>query len=405
MNFIGDIVERTPSKLARPPSNPGPRSTSEIQQSRSRSLWKSQNVTRPGPRASRETLAPRMGLSGATSEDGMGFHTEADKIGAENDDKIARMTNEEIAEERANLLATLPPKLVKRLLALKSNELNAALKPTDVEEASQEEASQEEASQEEASQKEASQKEASQKEASQNSPIRDLDQDMIQVSGQVSELYASGKKVRFHLEQEHQIDNQVAIDTHFPAPVQPELDPNSADFLEQLHSRYFPDLPVDPTRLAWMKPVTADEDSQSSYSPAQTSLAATDIRFDFRGDMIAPSRARELPTNLGLHHHSDSPGYAGYTIPELAHLCRSSVAAQRSVAVQVMGRVLFKLGKGWYGDYVCDTLWDVVEDTRVIDSITEAADEQKNRHLGLRTCAEDALWLWQLGGGRLRHAV
>ena len=51
----------------------------------------------------------------------------------------------------------------------------------------------------------------------------------------------------------------------------------------------------------------------------------------------------------GLHHHGAAPEDAGYTIGELAHLARSTVPAQRCVAFQTLGRVLYRLGRGEFG--------------------------------------------------------
>ena len=43
--------------------------------------------------------------------------------------------------------------------------------------------------------------------------------------------------------------------THFPKQTVPDLDPADPDFLANLHKKYFPNLPADPSKLAWMAPV------------------------------------------------------------------------------------------------------------------------------------------------------
>ncbi|CAI5739816.1 unnamed protein product [Peronospora destructor] len=48
----------------------------------------------------------------------------------------------------------------------------------------------------------------------------------------------------------------------------------------------------------------------------------------------------ELPKHSGLFHHGDDPHAAGYTLPELLHLARSSVASQRAMALNVVARIL-----------------------------------------------------------------
>lgn len=78
----------------------------------------------------------------------------------------------------------------------------------------------------------------------------------------------------------------------------------------------------------------------------------------------------------GLHHHADAPEAAGYTIPELARLARSSFPAQRCIAFQTLGRILYRLGAGHYGpdgtDLV-DGLWRCVDQGRVLEMLQRAA--------------------------------
>ncbi|KAJ8102061.1 RPAP1-like protein [Lipomyces tetrasporus] len=276
---------------------------------------------------------------------------EAAKISEENEERIATMTPEEIEAEKAALEASLPPGLISRILKRDPSAADAILL---------------------------------------NSGQTPDQEDIAPTNSDGNPAIAP-----IHPESRE-------YSTHFPSPISTELDPDAPNFLELLHKKYFPDLPVEPSRLAWMKPVTDEEDNSSPYNPQQESVSPADIRFDFHGDIIPPSKSASLSTTLGLHHHSDSPGYAGYTIPELSHLCRSAVPAQRAIAVQVIGRILYKLGINHYGEYVGDALWDIVEHTRVVESLYEAADEKKTRHVGLQTCAVEALWLWKKGGGR-RH--
>lgn len=92
--------------------------------------------------------------------------------------------------------------------------------------------------------------------------------------------------------------------------------------------QYFPAEPEGPNpSLEWMMP----QQSQLSVS--------TDLRFDFSGKPMQ----RELQTDdtylSGLHHHGDDQEAPGYTFAELLHLSRSTVAAQRQLALNVLGRV------------------------------------------------------------------
>jgi len=223
---------------------------------------------------------------------------------------------------------------------------------------------------------------------------------------------------------------------HFPLPPTPSLplDPSSPSFLTNLHKTYFPHLPTNPTALAWLSPLP-DPSSASSpntplspYSPHHPSLPPSSLRFDFRGRLLPPKLAAQLPVTMGLHHHGDAPEAAGYTIPELAHLSRSSVPGQRCVAFQTLGRVLYRLGRGDFGnaDEGNDEggggddddeegeegaagggrelylgLWRCVEEGRVLETLMEEAGRAEGK--GNRSCwvtATEALWLWRRGGGK-----
>ncbi|KAF3908072.1 hypothetical protein ABW21_db0204639 [Orbilia brochopaga] len=241
------------------------------------------------------------------------------------------------------------------------------------------------------------------------------------------------------------------VSIHFPAPPNPtedsdpDPDPSSPTFLSHLHKKYFPTLPTDPQKLAWMHPPTAN-DSADTYSPSLSAILPSAIRFDFRGRLLPPRKAREVPGHLGLHHHADAPLSAGYTVPELAHLARSSFPAQRCMAFQTLGRILYRLGSGAYStpttnntssttDTDNDTntntdngnnsndisseeveqktrriatdlergLWRCIHEGRVLESLQDAAGDGTTRtgstHLGVRNYALEALWLWQKGGG------
>ncbi|KAI9738365.1 MAG: hypothetical protein M1834_008868 [Cirrosporium novae-zelandiae] len=189
---------------------------------------------------------------------------------------------------------------------------------------------------------------------------------------------------------------------HFPHPQQPpELDPSSPSFLDDLHEKYFPDLPTDPSTLSWMRDPTPDE--TSTYTPDLTTLSPSSIRFSFTGILLAPRTSLSMPTNQGLHNHADAPEAAGYTIPELAHLARSSFPSQRCIAYQTLGRILYRLGKGEWGnegDALVEGLWRCMTLGRVIDGIMEAARRESGGHRSVHAYAVEAAWLWSQGGGK-----
>ncbi|KAK6953620.1 hypothetical protein Daesc_005925 [Daldinia eschscholtzii] len=197
---------------------------------------------------------------------------------------------------------------------------------------------------------------------------------------------------------------------HWPQPPQPgDLDPHDPDFLQKLHDKYFPSLPADPSKLAWMAPVptpNSPADFDSPYHPHQDSLPVSALRFDFRGALLPPRIARAVPVTKGLHHHGEAPEAAGYTIRELARLCRSAVPGQRCVAYQTLGRILYRLGRGEFGgpdDPVAQGIWTDVEDGAVMRSLYEEAGTEEGRgHRSARVFAIEAIWLFEKGGWRER---
>ncbi|KAJ5710782.1 hypothetical protein N7488_004938 [Penicillium malachiteum] len=238
-----------------------------------------------------------------------------------------------------------------------------------------------------------------------------------------------------HPASEHPSLDPATLETfHFPPPKQPmpTLDPNSPNFLSDMQSHYFPELSHDPAALSWLKPLSADEedpDSKSPYHPASDAVAIlpSAIRFSLRGTILAPETSLSLPTTLGLHHHGEDPHAAGYTIPELAILSRSTFPAQRCVAWQVIGRILFRLGRAEFGDRggpISEGLWHVIEKEGVVGGMLAEAEgaagqfperncksEKKEgegqmpvasgigRHASAAAWAVEGVWLWQQGGG------
>jgi hypothetical protein len=206
--------------------------------------------------------------------------------------------------------------------------------------------------------------------------------------------------------------------SHFPHPPSvPDLVPSEPDFLPSLHSKYFPSLPADPTKLAWMAPLptpNSPADRDSPYHPSRSSLPVSQLRFDFRGALLPPRLSRLIPVTQGLHHHGEAPEAAGYTVPELARLARSAVPAQRCLAFQTLGRILFRLGKGEWGhgeggraggddDDLAFALWRCLLEGRVLDSLEEAASVPDGAgHRSSKVYATEALWLLEKGGWKER---
>lgn len=207
---------------------------------------------------------------------------------------------------------------------------------------------------------------------------------------------------------------------HFTKPKQDDLDLNDPDFFDKLHEKYYPDLPKETDKLSWM----------TQPMPKLTSTtyeSISDMRFDFKGDLVElnleekeeeTKSDKEIPTYFGLHHHSENPHMAGYTLTELAHLSRSTLAAQRCISIQTLGRILHKLGLHKYSiipishddddneelkqmvNSFENMMWDLIDELRIIETLTDAADDKITKNLSVRNYAIEALWLYKSGGGR-----
>ena len=315
-------------------------------------------------------------------------------INQENKQRLAQMSDEEIEEARKELMGGLSPSLIERLL-----------KKANIEEGG-------------------------------NDTMDELDQSR---DVEDSSAQASPKKVRFEeSETQHepflktksanstlasdpdappvypppdlQPASQISLlpppppNMHFPqAPKPPDLDPSDPNFLSALHSKYFPSLPSDPSTMAWMTPIDSKAEQESVYSPAHESFTPSALRFDFRGHLLPPRLSAQISQTKGLHHHAHAPSSAGYTIPELAHLARSAYPAQRCIAYQTLGRILYRLGRGDFGregDDLCEGLWSLMDQGRVVEGMVAAAakgEEGGNRSVW--ATATEAIWLWRKGGG------
>ncbi|KAG6953736.1 hypothetical protein JG688_00012676 [Phytophthora aleatoria] len=92
-------------------------------------------------------------------------------------------------------------------------------------------------------------------------------------------------------------------------------------------------------KLDWTQTTKTDEKAHGKKISRPVVEDATLERFDLDGKMLDATDA-ELPVHSGLFHHGDDPDAAGYTLPELLHLARSSVASQRAMALNVVAKIL-----------------------------------------------------------------
>lgn len=404
--LIGDIVERDTAELKRPSFPSAPPTSTGFPQHKQRwkgSAFKQQRAKAAAAGGAGETK-PDMN---ATVQDNRQSFEDAEKkrIDQENRQRLDAMSPAEIAQAQQDLMNGMNPALVQRLLQRANLDEPTGPSPFDpppAEKPVQEEPLPKEPS-EDASQKEsiegpeqpkaveAEKKEAPKKSVSFKDVPEDFDED--REPAQIPDDLIAATDLR----------NE---STHFPAPPKvADLDPSDPDFLANLHEKYFPDLPADPSKLAWMAPIPTENsvaDKESSYYP-HPEIPVAALRFDFRGRFLSPRVSRSIPSSKGLHHHGEAPEAAGYTVSELARLARSAVPAQRCMAFQTLGRILFRLGNGEWGKSIDHPIamgvWKAVKDGRVLDTLNEGAMVEGG-HRGSKAYAMEALWLFEKGGWR-----
>ncbi|KAL9106951.1 MAG: hypothetical protein Q9227_008074 [Pyrenula ochraceoflavens] len=296
-----------------------------------------------------------------------------EEIDKENKLKIAQMSEEEIEDARAELMASLNPTLIQKLM--KKATIDETYDKPDVQRSIGYEDYHEEKSEPRKQQLNCAHDDNTQPKSS------------MKLSSSSSSKFADRNG-----------SQASSAPFHFPSPpksstdYQP-LDPSSSSFLTDLHKHYFPETPHDPSSLAWLNDPSTDENTYTNSS----SVPVSQIRFSFNGTIIPPSTSESIPVTAGLHHHGLSPSSAGYTVPELALLGRSSFPSQRCVAWMILGRLLYRLGKREFGEELTDELWKVVKKETVIEVMTaEAARE--GGHASAKAYAVEGLWLWRRGG-------
>lgn len=429
MDFLNDIVERFDEETQDPPvlppnsasssapaaSFPKPSSKKfvswrerkaakekqqqELKQGLDRSAGPSSGTGLDGASPIAEALRKATQKHGGRARD----FSESEKIHIENLERLSKMSQEEIEQERNELLGSMDERVLRGLLKramARDKENDGMLDEEEVDKALGIDRTGEA--------------------KAKKSVSFDLDEDQINkqiqeetrqrlsgfsmsnvgVDGLVDdERYPSFETLQEIQREMDEKKAQEEMNVHFPqaaASVTDSLDPADPKFFEKLHEKYFPTLTSEPEKLEWMQSKTDDKES---YSEDRDSLLPRELRFDFKGQLLSPRQSKEIPTHAGLHHHGDQPDAAGYTVLELAHLARSTISSQRAIAIQTLGRVLYRLGKGTYGAQIGAGLWGLIDGARVIETLTEASDEKKTRSMTVRAYAVEALWLWQQGGG------
>lgn len=431
--MIGEIRERSPAAAPAPPT-PKPTTTGFPAHRR-----------RAKPSTFKQRRDPAPSASASASASAPSPKDEKTAIAQENARQLASMSDAQIEHERQELMETLDTSLLERFLRrarIDADDTPTTSKPTREQPVAPEPVQDKRAEKEDevAASAPLSPPPATTKTAATTSTTtakptspNDSSQDDVPPTQIPSDLHAAAEL-------------PPSGSVHFPAPPSqaspmPNLDPSSPSFLSDLQTHYFPNISHDPSALSWLQPPSADPedpDSTSAYHPASNAEAVhpANLRFSLLGTVLSPSTSLSLPTTLGLHHHGKDPHAAGYTIPELAILSQSTFPAQRCIAWQVLGRILFRLGKGQFGERgspLVEGLWSVVEKEGVVAGMLAEADgatpgttgsarrggqeieteEEKakenattgaggtgrRQHASATAWAVEGVWLWQMGGG------
>ncbi|KAK1968374.1 hypothetical protein LY78DRAFT_433911 [Colletotrichum sublineola] len=411
--LVGDIVEKET-----PPSKP-PAAFDDIDaaptgfpahKKRTRvSAFKQQRQGKPvtGAEAAEATssLSAQSKDNGGSDSQKSFEAAERRRIDRENRQKLEDMSPEDIARERKELMDSLDPSLIQRLLGRANIDEQHGPNPFDPPATAKEPVTA--APEIKIEDTSAPPKAQSRAQATSTSAPRSVSFAEIEDSRpSLPPLVDEDKPPSAPPEDLFPLNSQ-PDKTHFPQPpALPDLDPSHPDFLATLHEKFFPNLPADPSKLAWMAPIPtahSPADRESPYYPGQSSLPISALRFDFKGGLIPPKLSRAIPVSKGLHHHGQAPEAAGYTIEELSIYARSAVPAQRCIAFQTLGRILYRLGKGEWGNGEEDSLargiWSSIQEGRVLESLSEAAIVEGG-HRGSRAYATEALWLFEKGGWR-----
>ncbi|KAK3054906.1 hypothetical protein LTR09_004064 [Extremus antarcticus] len=405
--FVGDVLERKPAAPT-PPSAPTLKSKTGFPEHRKRkveSRFKQQSAVKQDQTisdAASSGLQPVLSQDGSPPVEHVGSggattweEEEKERIDADNRRKLSGMSIQEIEEEQRELMSSLSPAMIQRLLQ-RSN-IDSGGTEADL------------SSQSTTEQPARKTNRSVAKTVSFAEPAFVEDEPTLGDDAELPEV--------INRNGDTEAEDLPHDSVHFPQPKQPpELNPDSETFLDDLHQKYFPSLPSDPSKLEWMQ---SSKPAKTSYDPSATGLNPKELRFSFTGDLIPPKTASEISVTAGLHHHGDAPEAAGYTISELVHLGHSSFAPQRCIAFQTLGRLLYRLGKGEFGDSgeagagtegsedtfgaLARGIWREVEKEKVVEMLvmeSEGRGIDRGKHVSAKAYATEAVWLWQRGGGR-----
>ncbi|KAF9121876.1 RNA polymerase II associated protein 1 [Mortierella sp. 14UC] len=209
-----------------------------------------------------------------------------EQIDEENKNKLASMSQEEIEEERAELMRILDPELIKKFMKRGTSQRRVSF--------------------------------------SEGVKVEDKVVNIHDV--RFSHGESSSFQAKRH--EEEGGDHPLALKKNYysDVPAEPEkMEWMGIDGVDSLS---------DGPRPAPGKSVAP---GQQPYTVQEADPPAARYRFDFGGQIMTDE---DTPIHLGLHHHGMDPTKAGYTLAELLHLIRSTVPSQRILPLNIVAKVL-----------------------------------------------------------------
>ncbi|ORZ26489.1 RPAP1-like protein [Lobosporangium transversale] len=208
-----------------------------------------------------------------------------EQIDEENKQKLANMSQQEIEEERAELLRNLDPELVKKFMRRSMVKRRVSF--------------------------------------SEGIKVEDK---VLKMHDIKSGRSGSGFQAKRHEEEEG--DHPLAMKKRYfsNVPAEPEkLEWMGIEGIEEsdVGMKHMPGKSVAP--------------GPQPYTVSESDPPAAHFRFNFSGRIV---NEEDVPVHLGLHHHGMDPAKAGYTLSELLHLIRSTVPSQRILPLNVVAKVI-----------------------------------------------------------------
>ncbi|GAB9471191.1 Rna polymerase ii-associated protein 1 [Globisporangium polare] len=241
---------------------------------------------------------------------------ERQEIDRTNTARLQEMSLDEIRQAQQELLASLDPKLVEKLMSKKKTSNTTTASKT-------------------------------------KAPLAAKPSSITRGGGTGAGV-SVGKTIVNHEEEDDDREERVVVNPSPAAPISPAIDLAKIQSEDELHEQAKLLPPEERAKHEWMQSVPATDASVSASKTKSNATAkkrkaklqATTERFDFNGECIsALDDHQQQPAHSGLFHHGDEPDAAGYTMAELLHLARSTVASQRAMALTTITKILRKRAK------------------------------------------------------------